>query len=303
MSPRPGENFIDATLGGGGHASAILKATSPDGKLLGIDLNEKAFDAVEKLFSGEDLKNRIIFVHDNFSNLQNIVGKYKFDKIQGIVADLGFSSIELEESGRGFSFLKDEPLIMAYGKSPASPGLQPASPSQGGRGEQIVNGSTAAQILNGWSEEELSDIFFKYSEEKFSRQIARRIVESRKIKPIVTTFQLVDVIKQATPVWYHHRHIHPATKVFQALRIAVNAELENLEKFLPQAFDALGEGGRLAIISFHSLEDRIVKNFFREKKQQGLADILTKKAVRPSVQELKINPRSRSAKMRALAKL
>jgi 16S rRNA (cytosine1402-N4)-methyltransferase len=285
LSPHPDENFIDATIGGGGHAFEILKATAPEGKLLGIDANRTAIENLEIKTAEENLKNRLTLVCDNFSNLQDIVRKYDFGPVRGILADLGFSSQELEVSGRGFSFLKDEPLIMAYGEW------------------QNEGGLTAAHILNSWKEEDLADIFFRYGEERFSRPIAKKIVEARKTKEIKTTFELVEIIRKATPDFYHHRRINPATKVFQALRIAVNDELNNLNKFLPQALEVLAQGGRLAIISFHSLEDRIVKNFLKEQKQEGLIEILTKKVIKPGDEEIIKNPRARSAKLRAAIKI
>lgn len=307
LNPRPGENFIDATLGDGGHALAILERNAPNGRVLGIDASHKAIKIVQERAKNKDFDKRIILVHDNFSNLQNIVADYQFNPIQGILADLGFSSRQIEESGRGFSFSKDEPLIMAYNDLLVFPELK--------RSEQIAENQTAAEIVNGWSEDDLTDIFSKYGEEKFSRQISRKIVESRKVKPIITTFQLVEIIKEATPFWYHHRHSpkrrtsgalrgrHPATKIFQALRIAVNDELRNLERFLPQALEILDRGGRLAIISFHSLEDRIVKNFIRDSSRKNLLKIINKKVIRPGREEIKINPRARSAKLRSAIKL
>jgi len=282
LSPKKDENFIDATIGGGGHAFEILKHTAPGGKLLGIDANNSAIEDLRKKSENQEFINRLILVCDNFSNLQNIVAKSNFNSVRGVLADLGFSSLELETSGRGFSFLRNEPLIMAYGET---------------------HDLTAARILNNFSEKDLADIFFKYGEERFSRRIAKKIVEERRTKEITTTFELVEIIKKATPYFYHHGRLHPATKVFQALRIAVNDELNNLDKFLPQALNILATGGKLTIISFHSLEDRIVKNFLKEKKQEGLIEILTKKVIRPGDEEIAKNPRARSAKLRAAIKI
>ncbi|PIY74490.1 MAG: 16S rRNA (cytosine(1402)-N(4))-methyltransferase [Candidatus Portnoybacteria bacterium CG_4_10_14_0_8_um_filter_40_50] len=194
---------------------------------------------------------------------------------------MGFSSGEIETSGRGFSFLRDEPLDMRYGK----------------------NELTAEKIINNWSDQDLTKIFREYGEERFADKIAAAIVRDRKTKRIETTFELVRIIRQSTPYFYHRRRLHPATKVFQALRIAVNDELNNLNKFLPQVLDVLVSGGRLAIISFHSLEDRIVKNFLKEKKREGLIEILTKKVTRPRHEEIAQNPRARSAKLRAAIKI
>jgi len=214
----------------------------------------------------------LILVNDSYVNLAETVRKQRFKPVSGILFDLGFSSWHLEESGRGFSFEKNEPLDMRY--NPENP-------------------LTAEKIVNNWSEREIEKILREYGEERFTKRIAREIIQERKIKPIKTTFQLVETIKKSTPIWYHHRRIHPATRTFQALRIAVNDELNNLKKALPQAVEILEKDGRLAVISFHSLEDRIVKNFFRENLK-----ILTKKPIRPSLEEIEINPRSRSAKLR-----
>lgn len=263
----------------------ILKRIGPSGKLMGIDLDESAIEKLKLKAAGQEAEKRLILACDNFTNLEKIVRENNFGPVQGILADLGMSSGQLEESGRGFSFLKDEPLIMAYNKS------------------QIADGLTAAGILSVKNKEELEKIFKEYGEERFARQIARKIVESRRIKPIRTTLELVNIIKSATPFWYHRLYLHPATRIFQALRIAVNDELNNLISFLPQALNVLVSGGRLIVISFHSLEDRIVKNLFKEKKQLGLIKILTKKVIKPTREETGINPRSRSAKLRAAVKL
>jgi 16S rRNA (cytosine1402-N4)-methyltransferase len=279
LAPDHNENFIDATIGGGGHAFEILARTAPDGKLIGIDANKAAIENLKERIPDKD-KNRLILICDNFSNLQDIVSKFNINPVRGILADLGFSSQELEASGRGFSFLRDEPLDMRYGDDELK----------------------AAKIINEWTEDELIKIFQEFGEERFSRRIADEIIRARRLKEIRTTGQLSEIIKKATPGFYHHRRLHPATKVFQALRIAVNQELTNLNKFLSQALNVLDKGGRIVIISFHSLEDRIVKNFFKEKKQEGKINILTKKVLKPRDEELFGNPRARSAKLRAAIK-
>jgi 16S rRNA (cytosine1402-N4)-methyltransferase len=261
------------------------------------------------------LRRRLILVNDSFVNLKEIVKKESFKDVKGILLDLGISSWHLEKSGRGFTFQKDEFLDMRY------------------KAETIKEESlTAEKILNEWSEKEIEKVLKEYGEERFAKRISKKIVEERKIKPIRTTFQLVEIIKKAIPSWYHTRFsgypkIHFATRTFQALRIAVNDELENLKKVLPQALEILERNGRLVVISFHSLEDRIVKNFLKdyshgrirpEQIPSGLygasipernevapfaCQILTKKLVRPSFEEIKINPRSRSARLRAALKL
>jgi len=273
LDPKPNENFIDCTVGEGGHTAAILEKNKPNGKVLGIDLDPQA-----------DLMSRLILINDSYINLQEIVEKINFKPINGILLDLGMSSVQLEKSGRGFTFLKDEPLDMRYAP-------------------EITN-LTAEKIINEWPEEEIKRILEEYGEEKFSRQIARKIIEERNPpaggKKIKSTFQLVEVIKKAK---FQYGRIHCATKTFQALRIAVNDELGNLKRVLPQAISVLSSGGRLVVISFHSLEDRIVKNFFKEQSEQGIVKILLKKPITASEEERGSNPRSRSAKLRAIIKL
>lgn len=271
LNPKSNQNFIDATVGNGGHALAILEKVLPKGKVLGIDWTPEMISTLPK-------RNNLILVCGNFSNLKEIVRQKKFNKVQGILMDLGMSSWHLEESGKGFSFLKREPLDMRYSSH---------------------NQLTAEKIVNYYSCFELERIFSQYGEEKFARQIAEKIIEQRKKRPIKTTLQLVEVIKQAVPKSYLRARIHFATRVFQALRIAVNDELNNLEKGLNEAQEVLNKGARIVVISFHSLEDRIVKNFFKSDSFQ----LLTKKPITATYQEIKINHRSRSAKLRAVIKL
>ena len=216
--------------------------------------------------------NRLILVNDSYTNLKKIVKKYKFGPISGILFDLGMSSWHLEESGRGFTFLKDELLDMRY---------------------SLENDLTAEEIVNNYSQEKIEKILKEYGEERFAKRIAKRIIHHR---PIKSTFQLVEIIKKAIPG--KRTKIHPATRTFQALRIAVNDELNNLEKALLQAVEVLEKGGRIIVISFHSLEDRIVKNFFKDSNLK----VLVKKPVIPSQEEVKTNRRSRSAKLRAAIK-
>lgn len=290
LDPKPNENFIDATAGQGGHTFAILEKNGPKGKVLGIEWDEEIIENLEdKIKNFKEIKNRLILVCDNYVNLEKIVERERFKKVSGILFDLGISSWHLEESKRGFSFLKNEILDMRY---------------------NLQNPLTAEKILNYWSKPEIEKILKDFSEEQFAEKIASQIINERKIRPIKTTFQLVKIIKQAVPAWYQYKKIHSATKTFQALRIAVNDELENIKKVLPQTLRILGSGGKLVIISFHSLEDRIVKIFLRENfktpleknsltGQSGNLKILTKKPIRPSFEEIKFNPRSRSAKLRA----
>jgi 16S rRNA (cytosine1402-N4)-methyltransferase len=275
------KNYVDCTIGEGGHAIEILKRNGPKGKVLGIEIDPELYKKLEK----ERLK-RLILVNDSYTNLKEIVERENFKKVYGILFDLGISSWHIEKSGRGFSFLRDEPLIMRYnGNLTKEPKL------------------TAEMIVNEWPEREIERILKEYGEERFAKRIVREIVKARKVKPIKTTFQLVEVIKKAVPSFYRYRKIHFATKTFQALRIAVNNELENLKVALPQTIEVLEKEGRLVVISFHSLEDRIVKNFLKEKEREGKIKILTKKPIRPSKEEVKQNPRSRSAKLRAALKI
>ncbi len=281
LAPEPNQNFIDCTIGQGGHALAILEKIAPYGKVLGIDFDSEILKCL-KLRIKDLLEKRLTLVCNNFANLKKIVKKYNFKKVQGILFDLGISSWHLEKSKRGFSFQKDEILDMRY--------------------QSTKEGLTAQKIVNDWPEKRLGKILKEYSEERFARRIAREIVKNRKIKPIKTTFQLIKIIKRAVLPRYEKGRIHPATRTFQALRIAVNDELKNLEKALPQTLEILKPQGRLVIISFHSLEDRISKNFLRENSKKGLLKILTKKPIRPSKIEIEVNPRSRSAKLRAAIK-
>lgn len=297
LDPKPNENFIDCTIDGGGHTFVILEKNKPNGKVLGVEIDPQLYEnlkASEIKIQKSKIKNRLILVNDSFINLKRIVEENKFGLVNGILLDLGMSSWHLEKSGRGFSFLKNEPLDMRYNQN---------------------NPLSAEKIVNYWSAPEIEKILREYGEERFAKQIAKGIIRFRQIKPIKTTFQLVEIIKRATPGWYHRQKIpqsryfrslrsrHFATKTFQALRIAVNNELNNLQKVLPQTIDILATNGRLVIISFHSLEDRIVKNFLKEKTEEGIIEILTKKVITPSKEEIKINPRSRSAKLRAARKL
>ena len=278
----PNENFIDCTVDGGGHASEILRNNGPRGKVLGLDADLEILKETKNLFEKKEYRNRVVLLSENFNNLKEAVSKSKFKKVKGILLDLGMSSWHLEKSGRGFSFLKTEPLDMRY--NPKNP-------------------LTAEKILNFWSESEISRILRDFGEERFAESIAREIVRERKVRPVKSTSQLVKVIQRAVPGKYQYQKSHFATRTFQALRIAVNQELENLTKVLPQTIEVLEHGGRVVVISFHSLEDRIVKNFLKEKNRENSINILTKKPIGPSQEEIRINPRSRSARLRAAEKI
>jgi len=293
LNPQPNQNFVDCTLGDGGHAKAILERTAPKGKILGIDLDPKAIKIAQIQNSKSEIRNRLIAVEDNFKNLKKIVSDYKFGPVHGVLLDLGFRSEQLEE--KGISFLRHEVLDMRFG---------PKS------GELI-----GKEIVNTWNESELIKIFKIYGEEKNAIGIAKEIIRRRKIKPIVYSDELAEIVlqfyrekfktKKRIP-WVGGRH--PATKIFQAIRIAVNDEINNLKSVLPQAIDILEKDGRLCVISFHSLEDRIVKKFFKQMSVAcdfgaGKLKILTKKPIRPSEEEIQQNPRSRSARLRVAQKL
>ena len=280
LDPKPNENFIDCTVGEGGHAKLILEKNAPNGKLLGIDLDLQQIQN-STLNTGE-FEDRIMLAHDSYANIKNIVQSENFAPVNGILLDLGMSSWQLEKSTRGFSFMRDESLDMRY---------------------DLINGHlTAATMVNEYPEAQIEEILKKYGEERFARQIAKQIVQERKEKRIKSTFELNTIIQKAVPAIFQHGRLHPATRTFQALRIAVNGELDNLTAFLPQALSVLSGGGRLVILSFHSLEDRIVKNFFKEKEKEGVIKILTKKPVTGSTEEIAQNPRARSTKLRAIIK-
>lgn len=295
LNPKSNQNFIDCTLGDGGHTKAILEKTGPNGKVLGIDLDKGTIKRANKRLS--KFKDRLILAHNNFFNIKQVAYDNRFTKISGILFDLGFSWGELSDKERGFSFLNEGPLDMRFDKN---------------------SHLTAHQIVNTYSEKELEKIFKNYGEEKFAKRIARGITKKKKLQNIQTTFDLLDIIKQAVPKNYLYKKINPATKTFQALRIEVNDELNNLKKVLPEAMDLLEKGGKIAVISFHSLEDRIVKHYFKQLSKGCICPpdfpkcvcgrkpevkLITKKVIRPSADEIKINPLSRSAKFRVAEKL
>jgi 16S rRNA (cytosine1402-N4)-methyltransferase len=266
--------YIDATIGGGGHTLEILKN---GGQVLGIDCDPEAILAAEAR-----IKKGAILKQGNFAHLTKIAQEANFGKVSGILFDLGVSTFQLKTERRGFSFNSDAVLDMRM-----DPSLE----------------VTAADLVNGLTEKELYELFKKYSEEFHSRAIARALVCARSLRPIKTGNDLAKIICQVRGKRGRFDRTHPATRIFQALRIAVNDELNNLRLALPQALTLLEKEGRLVVISFHSLEDRIVKNTFKEEERKGTLIVLTKKPVRPSEEEIRINPRARSAKMRVAQKL
>lgn len=280
LNPKGNENFIDGTVGEGGHSADILKKTAPEGMLLGIDADSRQIENARERLS--EFKERIILQNDSYVNLKEVSLKNNFKPVNGILLDLGYSSWQIEQSKRGFSFSRDEVLDMRY---------------------NMQNILTAEKIVNEYPEQELERIIKDFGEEKFARQIARKIVDERQKKKIESTLDLKEVIGKAIPSRFRHGKISFATRTFQALRIEVNSELSSIKEVLPKAIELLSPGGRLAIISFHSLEDRIVKNFFKDKEKEGLVKILTKKPITADLKELSQNPRSRSAKLRAIVKI
>lgn len=284
LNPKPGSRIIDTTFSAGGHSLAILEKIRPKGRILGIELDEDLFgEAKEKFRAVEEL----ILVNGNFRDLEKIAKENRFGPenggADGILIDLGVSSWHFEESRRGFSFRKDEPLDMRFSKK-----------------ESL----TAVEIVNQWPPDTIQKILKEYGEERFAEPITREIVKERKRKPIISTFDLVEVIKNAVPMWYQRgRRTHFATKTFQALRLAVNDELGNIAFALDSFPEVLAKNGRGVVISFHSLEDRIVKNKFKDFEKAGICRILTKKPDQSTLEEIKSNPRSRSAKLRAIEKV
>jgi len=279
LDPRPGKNFIDLTCGGGGHSAALLEQIAPNGKILAVDWDEEAIAWAKKKIPVES-QTRVIFKNANFADVADLINAEKFGPVHGILLDLGWSSDQLETSGRGFSFLRDEPLDMRYNAK--------------------SDGLTAREIVNQWPPPEIEKILKDFGEERLAKKITAALIKARQQKPILTTGELVAAIAPAVPLRLKNARIHFATRTFQALRIAVNDELGNLAKVLPRSMAVLETGGRLAVISFHSLEDRLVKKFFR---QTAGWKILNKRPLSPLLEEVKKNPRSRSAKLRAAEKI
>lgn len=290
-----GAIYVDGTLGGGGHGEAILKASAPDGRLIGIDRDTDALRA-----AAERLKPwgaRATLAHGNYRDLPGVLASLGIEKVDGIVLDLGVSSFQLESGERGFSFMRDAPLDMRMDRT---------------------QGETARDLLGRLSFEDMVRLFREYGEEREAKRIARAIERARAAGPIETTGRLAKIVSEAVPARFQPRSIHPATRVFQALRIAVNDELEGLKEALSSGMEVLASGGRFAVISFHSLEDRIVKQAFRAFAtgcicpprapmcvcgHEPVARLVTRGALKPSEEEFASNPRSRSARLRAAMKL
>lgn len=281
--------YVDCTLGGAGHSSQIIKRLSSKGRLIGIDQDTDALMAAKERLKVYD---NVTFVHSNFYEIDTVLKDLNIEKVDGILMDLGVSSYQLDEAERGFSYMNDAPLDMRMNRD---------------------NEFSAYDVVNNYSEEALYTIIRDYGEDKFSKRIAKFIVEKRSIKPIDTTLELVGVIKAAVPAKARREGPHPAKRTFQAIRIEVNKELEILNDAIEKSIDSLSKGGRMAIITFHSLEDRIVKNKFRELEKpctcpkefpicvcgkEPILKVISKKPIEPTDEEVEENPRSRSAKLR-----
>lgn len=289
LQPHSGGVYLDGTVGAGGHAEAILRASDPSGRLIGFDQDEQALIVAGQRLAG--FGERVALFHANFDQMKQVTLAQAIPLADGILLDIGVSSMQLDQAERGFSFREDAPLDMRMNQTA---------------------GQTAADLVNELGQDELANLIYQYGEERLSRRIARAIVQAR---PIERTQQLAEVIARATPGGGRRQKIHPATRTFQALRIAVNDELGALERVLPQALKLLKPGGRLAIITFHSLEDRLVKQFFRRESQdcicppeqlictcdhQASIKLITKRPVTAVTTEIDVNPRARSAKLRVV---
>jgi 16S rRNA (cytosine1402-N4)-methyltransferase len=283
LSIKSGDIVLDGTLGGGGHTYEIIRRFGSGVKIIALDLDHDAIDRAKALIAQEPAD--ITFRTIGFQDMETVLDELNIPHVDRIMLDLGLSSFQLEAANRGFSFQKDEPLLMTMKKDPDDTDI------------------TARDIVNTWSEETLADIIYGFGEEKHSRKIAKAIVSAREVQSIETTFDLAKIIEAAVGKQYRGLRIHPATRTFQAIRIAVNSELSNLETVIEKGFGRLSQGGRMSIISFHSLEDRIVKKAFVSLKQKGYATIITKKPIIPTEEEIRSNPRARSAKLRAIEKI
>jgi 16S rRNA (cytosine1402-N4)-methyltransferase len=266
--------YVDATVGTGGHAEGILKGAEGC-VLIGIDRDERAIEVARERLCGYTVH----LIRDRFSNIKDLVRSIGYDEVDGILLDLGLSTLQLREEGRGFSFLKDEPLDMRMDRRQSL---------------------TASDIVNGYSEEALASIIYRYGEERFSRRIARAIVRARQKGRIDSCRRLAEIIQKAVG---RRGRIHPATRTFQALRIEVNRELDELSTAIDEGAGLLRSGGRFCVLSYHSLEDRIVKNAFKRLAQQGMFRIITKKPLRPGTEEKRANPSSRSARLRVAERI
>jgi 16S rRNA (cytosine1402-N4)-methyltransferase len=282
LNLKPGDTVFDGTLGGGGHSEYVAQTFGQAVKIIAVDRDADALKRAEERLKKADANYSLTL--SDYRNIDKVLAEQKVEKVQGIILDLGLSSNQLDESGRGFSFKNDEPLFMTFATLADKP---------------VV---TAETVVNQWSEKTLADIIYAYGDERYAKRIAKKIVEAREEKEIKTTNDLVEIISQAVPAAYKRGKIHFATKTFQALRIAVNDELGALKEGLEKGFDSLSKGGRMSVISFHSGEDRIVKNFFRDLYKEKKVILINKKPIIAGAEEIKKNSRSRSAKLRIIEK-
>jgi 16S rRNA (cytosine1402-N4)-methyltransferase len=280
---KPGDVVVDATLGGGGHSAEICSLYGNKVKIIGLDADAGAIAKAQERLGGMDCDFKAVL--SNFRDLEKVLQNLEISAVDKILADLGLSTFQLEEFGRGFSFQKDEPLLMTFKSNPEE--------------EDI----TALDIVNNWKAENIAQILWGYGEERYGRKIANAISEARDQRRIETTTELVEIIRNAVPKSYLRQKTHFATRTFQALRIATNDELRTLSGFLEKSYQYLKPGGRIAIITFHSLEDRIVKRFFKEKEKEQRGKLINKKPIGPSDEELRENKRARSAKLRIIEKI
>lgn len=282
LNLKKGDIVFDGTLGGGGHSEYVAKTFGKDVKIVAVDRDREALNRAEARLKTAGANYSLVL--SDYRQITEVLDSQKIEKVQGIILDLGLSSNQLDESGRGFSFKNDEPLFMTFAEPKDKP---------------LV---TAQTVLNSWGEETLADIIYGYADERYARRIAKKIVEAREEKEIKTTNDLLEIISEAVPAVYRRGKIHFATKTFQAIRIAVNDELGALREGLEKGFAKLSSGGRMSVISFHSGEDRIVKNYFRDKAKEKKAILINKKPIVASSEEISKNPRSRSAKLRIIEK-
>lgn len=296
LNLKSNQNVIDATLGGGGHSEVILEKIAPNGRIIGFDLDSSAIEIAKKRL--EKFGNRVIYINDNYQNLKKYESQFDFG-INAILLDLGLSLYQLQDKSRGFSFLDESGLDMKYNKDQTIP--------------------DAKYVINSYKEEDLIKIFNDFGEEKLAKQITREIINTRKVKEIKTGLELSEIITRIYRRFYKkHSRTNPATKVFQALRIYVNREFENIENFLPDAIKVLEPGGRFVVISYHSLEDRIIKNYFRTETRDCICPLelpecrcnhkasiktINKGIIIPTKEEIDVNPASESAKMRIVEKI
>lgn len=287
--------FVDATLGNAGHTKKILESGVTNLTIIGIDADPIAIERSRAVLAPWQTNNQIFLEMTYFDSLGKILKEKQLNHIDKILFDLGFRSDQVDDASRGFSFMKDGPLDMSFQSSM-------------GEVSKRENKLTASEIVNEWQEDSIADIIYGFGEEQFSRRIAKKIIEVREEKKalgqkIETTTELAEIVKSAVPIFYRNRRTHPATKTFQAFRIAVNSELERFKTALQTAYENLSPTGRIAVISFHSLEDRIAKRFFKEKAKLGEVKLITKKPITPSKEEISQNPRARSSKLRIIEKI